>query len=117
MRYDGQDPTESYEATAAVTHLFNPKELGLDPRILFDILDSRDWRLAIRTRLLDSARRALGTEYYLDIENSRAVDDSLGDIKYTLTFRITSDDPDERVKLFRELTTGEDSDMDDEENI
>ena len=35
----------------------------------------------------------------------------------TLTFRITSDDPDERVKLFRELTTGEDSDMDDADNI
>jgi hypothetical protein len=116
VRYDGEHPPESYEATAAISHDFDPEALGLDPRILFDILDSRDWRLAIRTALLASAQEALGTEYQLDIENSQAVD-SGGDVQYTLTFQITADDPDERVKLFRELTTGEDSDMDDEDNI
>ena len=116
VRYDKEHPTESYEATAAVSHDFNAQKLELNPKVLFDILDSRDWRLAIRTALLDSAQKALGTEYHLDIENSKAVD-SGEDIEYTLTFRITSDDPDERVKLFRELTTGEDSDMDDEDNI
>ena len=116
VRYDGEHPPESYEATAAVSHDFNAKELGLDPRILFQILDSRDWRLAIRTALLASAQEAIGTEYHLDIESAKAVD-SGEDIEYTLTFRITSDDPDERVKLFRELTTGEDSDMDDADNI
>ena len=116
VRYDGEHPTESYEATAAISHDFNAKELGLDPRILFQILDSRDWRLAVRTALIASAQKALGTEYHLDIENSQAVD-SGEDITYTLTFQITADDPDERVKLFRELTTGEDSDMDDEDNI
>jgi len=72
--------------------------------------------LAVRTALIASAQKALGTEYHLDIENSQAVD-SGEDITYTLTFQITADDPDERVKLFRELTTGEDSDMDDEDNI
>jgi hypothetical protein len=118
VRYDGEYPPESYEATAAISHDFNPEALGLDPRVLFDLLDSRDWRLAVRTRLLKSAQIALDTQYHLDIENSQAVVPPTGqDIKYTLTFRITSDDPDERVKLFRELTTGEDSDMDDEDNI
>jgi hypothetical protein len=118
VRYDREHPTESYEATAAISHDFNPEALGLDPRVLFDLLDSRDWRLAVRTRLLKSAQIALDTQYHLDIENSQAVVPPTGqDIKYTLTFRITSDDPDERVKLFRELTTGEDSDMDDEDNI
>jgi len=118
VRYDGEHPTESYEATAAVSHDFNPEELGIDPRVLFDLLDSRDWRLAIRTRLLKSAQTALGTQYHLDIENSQAVVPPTGqDIEYTLTFKITADDPDERVKLFRELTTGEDSDMDDADNI
>jgi len=116
VRYDGEHPTESYEATAAVSHTFNPEEFDVDPRILFQILDSRDWRIAVRTRLLKSAQVALGTEYHLDIENSQAVEDG-GDIKYTLTFQITADDPDERVKLFRELTTGEDSDMDDADNL
>jgi hypothetical protein len=116
VRYDGEHPPESYEATAAISHDFNPEELGLDPRILFQILDSRDWRLAVRTALISSAQKALSTEYHLDIESAKAVD-SGEDIEYTLTFRITSDDPDERVKLFRELTTGEDSDMDDEDNI
>jgi len=118
VRYDREHPTESYEATAAISHSFNPEALGLDPRVLFDLLDSRDWRLAVRTRLLKSAQIALDTQYHLDIENSQAVVPPTGqDIKYTLTFRITSDDPDERVKLFRELTTGEDSDMDDEDNL
>jgi len=118
VRYDGEHPTESYEATAAISHDFNPEELGIDPRVLFDLLDSRDWRLAIRTRLLDSAQRALGTQYHLDIENSQAVVPPTGQhIEYTLTLKITADDPDERVKLFRELTTGEDSDMDDADNL
>ena len=118
VRYDGEHPPESYEATAAISHDFNPEELGIDPRVLFDLLDSRDWRLAIRTRLLKSAQTALGTQYHLDIENSQAVVPPTGqDIKYTLTFQITADDPDERVKLFRELTTGEDSDMDDADNL
>jgi hypothetical protein len=118
VRYDNEHPTESYEATAAISHDFNAEELGLDPKILVDILDSTSWRLAMRTRLLDSARRALGTEYYLDIENSQT-DEHInpGQVRYTLTFQITADDPDERVKLFRELTTGEDSDMDDADNI
>jgi hypothetical protein len=111
VRYDGEHPPESYEATAAVSHDFNPEELGVDPRVLFDILDSRDWRLLIRTELLKHPRDELGVEYYLDIENSQAVD-SGEDIKYTLTFQITADDPDARVMLFRELTTGETDDED-----
>ena len=121
VRYDGEHPTESYEATAAISHDFDPEELGINPEILKQILDSRDWRLAMRTRLLDSARRALGTEYYLDIESSEASisgSEHVGYlVDYTLTLKITSDDTDERVKLFRELTTGEDSDMDDQDNV
>ena len=113
VRSDGEDPSESYTSTAAVSHDFNPEELGVDPRVLFDILDSRDWRLFIRKELLRQARNELGVEYYLDIENSQAVVPPTGqDIKYTLTFQITADDPDARVQLFRELTTGA---MDDED--
>ena len=121
VRYDGEHSTESYEATAAVSHDFDHEELGVSPEVLKKILDSRDWNIAIRTALLASAQEALGTEYHLDIEKTNASisgSEHVGYlVDYEITFRITSDDPDERVKLFRELTTGEDSDMDDADNL
>jgi len=118
VRYDGEHPPESYEATAAISYTFNPEELGVSPEVLADILNSTGWRTMIRSALLASAQEAIGTEYHLDTENSQT-DEHInpGQVRYTLTFRITSEDPDERVKLFRELTTGEDSDMDDADNL
>jgi hypothetical protein len=116
VQYDGEHPPESYEATAAISHDFNPEALGVSPQVLTQILDSRDWKLAIRSALIASAQQAIGTEYHLDISNSRAVA-SGEDIEYTIEFNTSADDPDERVKLFRELTTGEDSDMDDADNL
>jgi hypothetical protein len=121
VRYDGEHPPESYEATAAVSHDFDHEELGVNPEVLKKILESRDWRIAIRTALIASAQKALGTEYHLDVEKSEASisgSEHVGYlVDYEITFRITSDDPDHRVKLFRELTTGEDSDMDDADNL
>jgi len=110
VRYDGEYE-ESYESTAAVSHDFNPGALGVSPQVLFQILDSRDWSLFIREELLKRPREDLGVEYYLDIGNSSAVA-SGEDIKYTIEFKITADDPDARVELFRELVTGV---MDDED--
>ena len=111
VRSDGEDPTESYESTAAVSHDFNPEALGVSPQVLTQILDSRDWRLFIREELLKHPRSELGVEYYLDIGNSSAMA-SGEDIEYTIEFKITADDPDARVELFRELTTGETDDED-----
>ena len=111
VRSDGEDPTESYESTAAVSHDFNPEALGVSPQVLIQILDSRDWRLLIRKELLKHPRTELGVEYYLDIGNSSAMA-SGEDIEYTIEFKITADDPDARVMLFRELTTGETDDED-----
>ena len=111
VRYDGEHPPESYEATAAVSHDFNPEALGVSPQVLIQILDSRDWRLLIRKELLKHPRSELGVEYYLDISNSSAMA-SGEDIEYTIEFKITADDPDARVELFRELTTGETDDED-----
>ena len=113
VRSDGEDPTESYTSTAAVSHDFNPEALGVSPQVLTQILDSRDWRLFIREELLKQPRAELGVEYYLDIGNSSAMA-SGEDIEYTIEFKITADDPDARVQLFRELTTGE---MDDEDRL
>ena len=113
VRSDGEDPSESYTSTAAVSHDFNPEALGVSPQVLTQILDSRDWRLFIREELLKHPRSELGVEYYLDIGNSSAMA-SGEDIEYTIEFKITADDPDARVQLFRELTTGE---MDDEDRL
>ena len=111
VRSDGEDPTESYESTAAVSHDFNPEALGVSPQVLIQILDSRDWRLFIRGTLLKQPRDELGVDYYLDIGNSSAMA-SGEDIEYTIEFKITADDPDARVELFRELTTGATDDED-----
>ena len=113
VRTDGEYSTESYESTASVSHDFNAAALGLSPRILFNILNSRDWLLFIRDELLRAPREELGIEYYLDISNTSAVE-SGEDITYTIEFRITADDPDARVELFRELVVG---DMDDEDRL
>ena len=53
------------------------------------------------------------TKYHLDIRDSSAVD-SGGDVRYSISFQVTLDDPDERSALFKELVTGE---MDDEDEI
>ena len=112
LETDG-DYSESYESTGTVTHDFNPEALGVSPQVLTQILDSRDWKLAIRSALIGPAKQVIGTEYHLDIGNSRAVT-SGEDIEYYFEFKITADDPDERVELFREVVTG---DMDDEDEL
>ena len=113
VRYDGEHPTESFEATAFTKHDFNPEALGISPQVLIQILDSRDWKLAIRSALIGPAQQEIGTEYHLDIGNSSAAP-SGEDIEYIIEFSISADDPDERVELFREVVTGE---MDDEDEL
>jgi hypothetical protein len=114
VRSDGEDPSESYESTASVSHEFSPEELGVSPQVLAQILDSRDWKIAIRSALIAAAQQEISTEYHLDIGNSRVTGSSLTMIEYTIEFRITADDPDERVMLFREVATGE---IDDEDEL
>jgi len=120
VRSDGEDPSESYTSTATISHEFNPEALGVSIQVLVQILESRDWNLFIRKELLRQARDELGVGYYLDIDHSQTKASSVvgaaggQDIKYTLTFQITADDPDARVQLFRELTTGA---MDDEDAL
>ena len=113
VRYDGEHPTESFEATAFTKHDFNPEALGISPQVLIQILDSRDWKLAIRSALIGPAQQEVGTEYHLDISNSSAAA-SGEDIEYIIEFSISADDPDARVELFREVVTGE---MDDEDEL
>jgi len=104
--------TESYESTARYTHYYDPEDLGLDIRVLFDILDSRDFKIELKKQLLEEPRKTENTEYYLQM-NATTVEHA-GEAKYTAIFSINADEPDIMVGLFRELVEGE---MDDEDNL
>ena len=106
---------ESYESTAQYTYHYDYTEapFKFNPEVLKKILDSREYRTQLRSNLLDSPRKGLGSDYYLDIDSFGT--DVVGDyVRVFIRFKITADDPNERVELFKELVTGT---MDDEENL
>jgi len=104
--------TDSYESTARYSFDYDPEEWKMDIRVMFQILDSRDYKIALRRNLLASPRKEAGTEYYLQMD-TRTVD-SGGDAQVTVIFSINVDEPDDMVTLFRELVEG---DMDDEDAL
>ena len=108
---DGQY-SESYESSARYTHYYDPEDLGLDIRVLKDIVDSRDFRIELRKQLLAEPREAEDTEYYLSM-NAVTVEQS-GEVSFTAIFSINADEPDAMTGLFVELVEGE---MDDEDNL
>jgi hypothetical protein len=104
--------TDSYESTARYSFDYDPEEWKMDIRVMFQILDSRDYKIALRRNLLASPRKEAETEYYLQMD-IRTVD-SGGDAQVTVIFLINADEPDDMVTLFRELVEG---DMDDEDAL
>jgi len=110
--YDG-DYDESYESWATIGYDFDPEALGIEPRILFDLIDRREFALLLRGYLTGPAREDTGSEYWLSIRDKSAVDVG-GDIRYQISFKVDSDSPDSAVEQFYELVTGE---MDDEDEI
>ena len=104
--------TDSYESTARYSFDYDPEEWKMDIRVMFQILDSRDYKIALRRNLLASPREEAGTEYYLQMD-TRTID-SGGDAQVTVIFSINADEPDDMVTLFRELVEG---DMDDEDAL
>ena len=113
VEYDGEHHTDSYEAWASISYDFDPEQLGIETRILFDLVDRREFALMLREYLTRSLREELNTDYRLSIRNKSAVD-SGGDVRYSITFKVDADTPDELVEQFYELVTG---DMDDEDEI
>ena len=105
--------SESYESYASYSHEFDPKDLGMSYQVLSNLLGSREFKLLLRTNLLAAPKAEVGTEYNLDIAHY-AIAKSGGENVVQIQFKITADDPDERVELFRELVEGE---MDDEDNL
>tara|TARA_R110001592_G_scaffold3075_2_gene17172 strand:+ start:2993 stop:5494 length:2502 start_codon:yes stop_codon:yes gene_type:complete len=113
VEYDQEHYTDSYEAWAKVSYDYDPEALGVEPRILFDLVDERDFMLALRKYLTTPAREETGSEQWLMIRDKSAVD-SGGDVRYGITFKVDADTPDKAVEQFYELVTGE---MDDEDEI
>jgi hypothetical protein len=113
VEYDGEHHTDSYEAWASISYDFDPEQLGIETRILFDLVDRREFALMLREYLTRSLREELNTDYRLSIRNKSAVD-SGGDVRYSITFKVDADTPDKLVEQFYELVTG---DMDDEDEI
>ena len=118
MRTDGEHATDSYESTASTSHDFDPEELGVNPQVLADILNSTDWKTMIRQELLKPAKDELGIEYNVDLNGSSADISGSEHVGYVVTYEIefivNQDAPDEVIELFRELVTG---DMDDEDRL
>ena len=113
VRTDGEYSTDSYETTASTSHDFNPEALGVNPKVLIDILNSTGWRVMIRQELLKPAKDELGTSYNVDLNGTTATQ-SGEDITYEIEFVVTQDTPDEIIELFKELVTG---DMDDSDRL
>ena len=66
-------------------HDFDPEEFGMEPEVLFKILDSRPLRLLVRKKLLKGPREIVGTQYWLSIQDSSATDvGAKYDIKFNL---------------------------------
>ena len=104
--------SESYETTARYSFDYNPEEWGMDIRILFKLLDSRDYKIALRRNLLEQPQKEVETEYFLQMTTQTV--DSGGDARVTAIFSINSDEPDKMAELFRDLVEG---DMDDEDEL
>jgi hypothetical protein len=113
VEYDGEPPDESYEAWASISFDFDPEAIGVEPRILFDLIDRREFALRLRGFLTGPAREETGGEYWLSIRDKSAVEVG-GDIRYSISFKVDADVPDDLVLQLYELVTGE---MDDEDEI
>ena len=107
------DYEESYESWATIEYDFDPEALGIDPRILFDLIDRREFALRLRGFLTGPAREDTGSEYWLSIRDKSAVEVG-GEIRYQISFKVDSESPDSAVDQLYELVTGE---MDDEDEI
>ena len=104
--------SESYESTARYSFDYNPEEWGVDIRVLFKLLDSRDYKIALRRNLLEQPQKEVETEYFLQMTTQTV--DSGGDARVTAIFSISSDEPDKMAELFRDLVEGN---MDDEDEL
>jgi len=103
---------DSYEVYANYSHYYDPEEYNINPDVLNDIVESRDFKIALRSALLESPRKEIDTQYFLQMRLT--AQEVGGEIKVTVTFVTNRDEPDEMTELFKTLIEGE---MDDEDNL
>ena len=108
---DYEDSYETYASYSFDYELENFKSFNED--VLKDILNSRDYKIQLRRNLLQQPQQVLNTDSFLSMKAfaNKYVE---GELRVTVTFSVSRDEPDEMVTLFRELIDG---DMDDEDNL
>ena len=105
---------ESYESTASYSFYYDPPDWGMEPSVMIKILSSREFKILLKAKLLEPARKEVDTEYYLKFDARISQLGAGSDIRVAVKFLVNSDDPDEMSELFSELVTG---DLDDEDNL
>ena len=104
---------DSYESYASYSFDYSLEDFGMSEEVMMQILNSRDYKIQLRRNLLQQPKEETGSDYFISMR-AFARTYAQGEVRATVTFSITRDEPDEMVTLFQELVEGE---MDDEENL
>ena len=114
---DKWDPEEATIIVGQVEFFFDTKELQWNPQVLQQVLDSRDFKHAIRKKMLAAAKEEVQTEYNVDIweEGTGAMPLDNG-VNYEFAFVVGDGDPDEVIDLF-EAAVWQPGTVDDEDKL
>ena len=104
---------DSYESYASYSFDYSLEDFGMSEEVMMQILNSRDYKIQLRRNLLHKPKEDIGSDYFISMR-AFARTYHQGEVRVTVTFSITRDEPDQMVALFKELVEG---DMDDEENL
>ena len=106
---------DSYESYAQYTHHYDYESgpFKSNPEVLEKLLNSHEYRTMLRQYILSQPKSEVGTEYNIDVDNA-GTQQVANYVRHYIRFKVTADDPDEIIELFKELVTGE---MDDEDNL
>jgi hypothetical protein len=104
---------DSYESYASYSFDYSLEDFGMSEEVMMQILNSRDYKIQLRRNLLEQPKKETDSEYFISMRAFARTYEQ-GEVRVTVTFSITRDEPDEMVTLFKELVEG---DMDDEDNL
>jgi len=114
---DKWDPDEATIIVGQVEFFFEAKELQINPKVLQQILDSPDYRKAVRTKILADAKEEVGTEYNVDIYDPGTGAAPIGDgVNYEFALVVSYEDPDEVIDVF-EAAVWQPGTVDDEDKL
>ena len=114
---DKWDPDEATIIVGQVEFFFEAKELQINPKVLQQILDSPDYRKAVRTKILADAKEEVGTEYNVDIYDPGTGAAPIGDgVNYEFALVVSYEDPNEVIDVF-EAAVWQPGTVDDEDKL